>query len=123
MASVQSRSKVNRFKTLDSPLAYHRLVPKHRYPFPGSDAIFVGAATQFHFAVEKPDESRVAKSRDDLALILELREESHVRSSFRCPPPCHPPGWSSKRTRWDSATRHYLPSRSVRRSKCKCERL
>jgi hypothetical protein len=44
----------------------------------GGGAIVVGAATQFHFAVEKPDELSITKSGDDLALIFELREESHV---------------------------------------------
>lgn len=82
MATVETSSKVNGGGALESPLAYHGLMPKHRHPFPGSGAIVIGAATQFRFAVEKPDELRVAKPRDDLALVLELREESHANFPF-----------------------------------------
>jgi hypothetical protein len=38
----------------------------------------------------------------------EVREEFHGKSSFRPPSPCHQPGWSRRRTRWDYAIEHYL---------------
>jgi hypothetical protein len=94
-ASVESRSKVNGCRALDSPVAHHRLQPEHRNPIPGSSPIIIGAAPQFHFAIEKPNRLRVAKLRDDLAIIVELRQESHVIPSFRRLPPCHPVSFNS----------------------------
>jgi hypothetical protein len=42
-------------KPNESFLIADLFVPKHRHPFPSRGAITIGAATQFNFAVEKPD--------------------------------------------------------------------
>jgi hypothetical protein len=95
----QAWETVPKSTVAESPLAYHRFMPKHRPPLPGSSPIVVGAATQFHLAVEKPNELRVAEPREDLDLVLELRKKSHVGLSLPFLTPCHLPGWSRRRKR------------------------
>src|SRR5437016_3892015 len=82
-----------------------------------------------------------AKPGDDLALVLELREESHRNlprfgadvgweprsprfarrnhhfQQVGSPPRCHQPGWSRRHTRWDHGTWNCLVRPLVRRSK------
>src|SRR5262249_31789492 len=53
------------------------LVPKQRDPFAGGAAVILGAAAQFGFAIEKPDEFCLAKPGDHFAFVLEFRKESH----------------------------------------------
>jgi hypothetical protein len=45
-------------------------MPKHRHPFPGGSSIIVRATTQFQLAIEKPDQFRIAKPRDDLVFLF-----------------------------------------------------